>query len=41
MAIASLREAPSILRNHGLLTVGVNATKAFNLMYRLEKSAQS
>jgi ribulose-5-phosphate 4-epimerase/fuculose-1-phosphate aldolase len=30
-----------ILRNHGLLTAGVNAAEAFNLMYHLEKSCQS
>jgi ribulose-5-phosphate 4-epimerase/fuculose-1-phosphate aldolase len=30
-----------ILRNHGLLTAGINAAEAFNLMYHLEKSCQS
>jgi ribulose-5-phosphate 4-epimerase/fuculose-1-phosphate aldolase len=30
-----------ILRNHGLLTAGVNAAEAFNLMYHLEKSCQT
>ena len=30
-----------ILRNHGLLTAGVNVAEAFNLMYHLEKSCQT
>lgn len=30
-----------ILRNHGLLTAGVNCAEAFNLMYHLEKSCQT
>jgi ribulose-5-phosphate 4-epimerase/fuculose-1-phosphate aldolase len=30
-----------IMRNHGLLTAGINAAEAFNLMYHLEKSCQS
>jgi len=30
-----------ILRNHGLLTAGINAAEAFNLMYHLEKSCQT
>jgi ribulose-5-phosphate 4-epimerase/fuculose-1-phosphate aldolase len=30
-----------VLRNHGLLTAGVNAAEAFNLMYHLEKSCQT
>lgn len=30
-----------ILRNHGLLTAGVNAAEAFNLMYHLEKSCET
>jgi ribulose-5-phosphate 4-epimerase/fuculose-1-phosphate aldolase len=30
-----------ILRNHGLLTAGVNVGEAFHLMYHLEKSCQT
>jgi ribulose-5-phosphate 4-epimerase/fuculose-1-phosphate aldolase len=30
-----------ILKNHGLLTAGVNVGEAFNLMYHLEKSCQT
>ncbi len=30
-----------ILRNHGLLTAGVNCAEAFNLMYHLEKSCET
>ncbi len=30
-----------ILRNHGLLTAGVNVAEAFHLMYHLEKSCQT
>lgn len=30
-----------ILRNHGLLTAGVNCAEAFHLMYHLEKSCQT
>jgi len=30
-----------ILRNHGLLTGGVNCAEAFNLMYHLEKSCET
>ncbi len=30
-----------ILKNHGLLTAGVNCAEAFNLMYHLEKSCET